>query len=290
MSRIIELRNGPCRARVSISGGAILDVEASGIPLLSPSRTPGLATRVYGSEACFPMVPFCGRIEQNGFRFGNADYRFTTNTDDPLVLHGDGWLREWSVARTSPAHVDLTLEVAASCNSPYAYRAEQRIALLPDGIRLNLSVENRGPNALPFGIGFHPYLPVTPESKVQFEAAGVWSEGDLHLPGERQSLTGSLDFSTPRPISDIWINNAFENWKGRAVISHSSGHQIILDADPIFGWLMVYKPVGLPGFLCLEPMSHRPNSHGNSPSNGLVTLGVGRRMSGAMIISLHGHQ
>lgn len=70
---------------VSPHGGAILSARWCGIPLLAPTSTPGLASQMFGVEACFPLVPFGNRIEANGFRFEGRDYRLEANTTDPLV-------------------------------------------------------------------------------------------------------------------------------------------------------------------------------------------------------------
>ncbi len=286
MPGLVTLRNGGCRATVSQEGGAVLEAEVDGIPLLMPSKSPGLATRVHGREACFPLLPFGGRIERNGFRYRGENHVLTPNTADPLVLHGDGWLREWTVASVSSGHADLALDVEANDRSPYAYSAEQRIELLPDGLKLTLSVANRGPVTLPFGIGFHPYLPVSPETEVQFEAGGVWSERDMHLPGAILSLGGELDFSGFRPVPDCWINNCYEDWQGRAMIRTPRKPVLTLTADPLFRWLMVYKPQGQPNFLCLEPMSHLPNGHYAPGDAGLRALDTGMKLCGSVTVRI----
>jgi aldose 1-epimerase len=275
---------------VSTAGGAVLEAEASGIPLLSPSRTPGLATRIHGGEACFPLVPFGGRIENNAFCFGDACYGLTPNTDDPLVLHGDGWLREWSVAGVGKMHVDLQLNVEKSDHSPFAYLAEQRIEVLPGGLGLGLrlSVENRGSRALPFGLGFHPYLPVTPVSMLAFGAKAVWTERDMHLPGERRDLNAPFDFDRPAAIPSVWINNCYDGWQGQATITQPGRPGLLMTADPIFDRLMVFKPPGPSSFLCLEPMSHRPNAHADPSLDGLVVLEPGNVLAGSMTIALQG--
>lgn len=271
---------------LSLAGGAILGAEIAGRPLLAPTESPGLATRRHGREACFPMLPFCGRIEHNGFAFRSKDYRLSRNTSDPLVLHGDGWLRDWSLASCSDTQADLLLDVAASEASPFSYRAEQRVVVLPDGLELVLSVQNRGTETLPFGLGFHPYLPVEPGTAVEFDAEAVWSERALHLPG-RPGLPGKdLDFTRPRPVPSIWINNAFEAWPGKAIIHQPDGARLVLKAGSLLNWLMVYKPEGETAFLCLEPMSHRPAAHADADTEpgGLIVLAPGEQLSGSMML------
>lgn len=288
MARIIELRDGDCRVAVSTAGGAILNAEVRGISILQPTDSPGLATRLHGREACFPLVPFGGRVEGNAFWFGDREYLLAPNTPDPLALHGDGWLREWTVVNATSRSASLILECDAGNHSPYAYRAEQRIEVLPMGLRLTLEVLNLGRETLPFGLGFHPYLPVTPDCSVQFEADAFWSEREMHLSGKRQDLSTDFDFRLPRPVPGIWINNCYEEWSGKALLSYAAGHAITLSADPVFPWLMVHKPEGASAYLCLEPMSHRPNGQGNPGDAGLAPLKPGVSLSGSMVVELTG--
>lgn len=267
----------------------MLEAYASGAPLLVPSQSPGFATRLHGREASFPLVPFGGRIEDNAFHFRGRSYQLSPNTHEPLVLHGDGWLRPWSVIQATQTSVRLHLESETHSSSPFQYAAEQHIELLEQGLRMRISVTNQGRESLPFGIGFHPYLPLSPGSSVCFASSAMWSERDNHLCGERHGLTSPLDFSKPRQVPDNWINNCFENWSGVAEIRRSSGQILNLSADPIFNWLMVYKPSGRSDFLCLEPMSHRPNSHDDPESGGLVSLEPGEALSGSVTIELIYH-
>ncbi|WP_337268352.1 aldose 1-epimerase [Oryzifoliimicrobium ureilyticus] len=284
MSDIVELRNGDCRAVVSPAAGAVLSAEVRDELLLIPVKTPGLASQRHGREACFPLVPFGGRVEGNAFQFDGRHHLLAPNTEDPLVLHGDGWLREWDVAEVSEKHVDLTFEHQDNERSPYAYQAAQRIEISNNGLRLSLSVENQGRQALPFGIGFHPYLPATSDCTVQFDAGAYWTERQMHLPGEKRAMDTDNDFSQPRTVPDRWINSCYESWSGFASIRYSSGSMIRISADPLFNRLMVYKPAGRHDYLCLEPMSHRPNSHACPLLDGLVALPCGHRLSGSISI------
>ena len=79
-----------------------------------------------------------------------------TPTGDPHYLHGDGWTGEWSVVEAGETTVRLGLDHAGG-GTPYAYRAEQGFALDGAVLTLSLSVTNRGPSALPFGLGWHPF-------------------------------------------------------------------------------------------------------------------------------------
>ena len=56
-----------------------------------------------------------------------------------------------------------------------------------DGSTLTLSLEvvNRGATALPFGLGWHPYFPLTAGTTLQAPANALWLEGADWLPTEQ---------------------------------------------------------------------------------------------------------
>lgn len=280
----ITLRNGECRVVVSPAGGAILSAECEGGQLLQPSITPGLASRVHGREACFPLVPFGNRVEGNSFSFEGRSCTFTPNTDDPLYLHGDGWLSQWEIREQSESTATLAFQREPDDHSPYRYDAEQTISLMPNGFSLSLRVTNRAAEPMPFGVGFHPYFPAGPDTTVSFSAQAVWSEREGHLPGDRQTLSPPLCFSPPSPVPDDFINSPFEAWAGHAVIRQPDGTAIALAASASLTWLQVYKPLGQAGFLCLEPMSHRANAFGGE--SGCRALRPGQTLQGEIRVLL----
>lgn len=136
------------------------------MPVLAPTPTPGLASQVLGAEACFPLVPFGNRIEGNGFHFEGRDYTLAPNTADPLVLHGDGWLRRWSILRQDRHSLALHYRQAANAAGPFAYEAVQTITIDGANLTLSLTVTNHSAGALPYGLGLHPYFPRTPDTRL----------------------------------------------------------------------------------------------------------------------------
>ena len=78
----------------------------------------------------------------------------------------------------------------------YHYTAQQ-ILLNEGGIEVELVVTNDG-DSLPFGLGWHPYFPLSPETRVQAHTTGYWLEKEHWLTGEHQeSLPQELDFNQP---------------------------------------------------------------------------------------------
>lgn len=284
---VLLLEDDGLAVAVSPLGGAILSARWQGAPGLAPTPTPGLASKVFGAEACFPLVPFGNRIENNAFCFEGCDHRLLPNTADPLVLHGDGWLRRWSVVHQDRRSVTLHHRQEAGAATPFAYEAVQTISIDAARLSLSLSVTNRAPRALPYGLGFHPYFPRTPQTRLVARATRRWSEREKHLPGVEGPIPEALDFASGVTLPPDWLNNAFDGWDGRARIEWpETGLAVSLMADAPFRHFVLYSPSSEAEFICFEPMTHRPNAH-HQQQGGLLGLAPGETLQGA--ISLHVH-
>ncbi|WP_394155853.1 aldose 1-epimerase [Loktanella salsilacus] len=245
----LHLANDALAVSVSRQGGMLTAAKAGGHSFLCSPQGP---TEV----ACFPMVPLCNRLANNRFTFAGRDYRFTPNTNDPLYLHGDGWQGEWKVSNYSKSQATLNFTHA---RGPFSYKAQQTIRLVGTTLHLGLSVRNTGTEAMPFGIGFHPYFP-RKGAKLQFAATSYWSERQDHLPNTASPIPADVNFAMSRPLPTCWLNNAYEGWRGLVRIDWPhQGMHLDLHADPLFNTLMLYAPDAGNSFFCIEPMSHLPN-------------------------------
>lgn len=250
MAPDLHLANLALTVCVSPQGGVLTAAAADGRPFLRSSQEPT-------DSACFPMVPLCNRVAGNRFTFAGHDYHLGPNANDPLYLHGDGWLAEWEISQSSKSLATLNFTHASG---PFHYEAQQAIRLDGTTLHLHLSVRNTGTEAMPFGLGFHPYFP-RKGAEVQFAATSFWSEGQDHLPDTVCPIPADVDYATPRPLPTRWQNNAYEGWQGQARINWPhQGMHLDLHADPLFDTLMLYAPDNDDSFFCIEPMSHLPNA------------------------------
>lgn len=280
---------------VTTTGGSVWRFvarrETADVPIFrSPPPGPGRAPLASG---CFPLVPFGNRVRGNRFACGGEAHRLEPNTDwDPHYLHGDGWTSAWTVLETGTSEIRLGLEHRGT-GTPYAYAAEQRFALDGRALTMTLSVVNRGPSPLPFGLGWHPYFPLTPGTTLTSRTAAYWDEDRHWLPTVRHPTAGDLDFADGAPLPRRWVNTLFEGWTGRAAIrwpEHDLG--VLIDADPLFDRSLVFvsDPGFDPGyahdFFCFEPMSHGIDGHNAPDGAGLRRLATGESLAGSVRISL----
>ncbi|WDZ79872.1 aldose 1-epimerase (plasmid) [Ensifer adhaerens] len=273
---------------VSPLGGAILSARWRGIPVLAPTPAPGLASQALGAEACFPLVPFGNRIEDNGFHFDGRGYMLTPNTADPLVLHGDGWLERWSLLHQDRHSLALGYSQEADAATPFAYETLQTITIDGANVILSLTVTSRAAQTLPYGLGFHPYFPRTPGTRLFARAERYWTERENHLPGAVKPVPEELDFTSGTPLPPGWLNNAFDGWDGKMRVEWpESGLALSLDADESLRFFVLYSPSADADFFCFEPMSHRPNAHRQPEGGGLVQLAPGEALRGTVTLRVH---
>ncbi|GGE05362.1 aldose 1-epimerase [Aureimonas endophytica] len=282
----LALASDGLTARLSTQGGRILSLDwrmgGTTVPLLHRCDETGPEAR-----SAFPLVPFANRLAGNAFRFRGEDVVLAPNTADPAYLHGDGWLGTWAVEAADGASARLVFRHEGE---PYRYEARLGMRLEDGAGHLALEVRNTGGRPLPFGLGWHPFLPRTPETKLELRAHGFRAERPGHLPGEEAPLPADLDFASAAPLPGRWVNNGLEDWDGRARIlwpERSAG--LLVEADPLFAHAFLFLPdralAPRADWFCLEPMSHRAGAHHHADLGGLRALAPGETLSGALRLS-----
>jgi aldose 1-epimerase len=276
---IHTLAAGPYLVRISPQGGVIVDGTYAGVPIFRPYVGKGPIDPLKCGS--FPLVPFGNRVEENRFSHAGREYSLAPNTDwDRHYLHGDGWLRLWTLTDLDDRSARMNLDVASDV---YTYRAEQRFDLSEHGLDLGLSVTNTGPLPMPFGIGHHPFFPLTPQTRLTAPATGYWSEKHDYLPDRLGAVPPDLDYSAPAPIPGRWVNNGFEGWTGQARIDWPERGIALEVSTPGCARYFLFRSdtsfdAGFRGdFFCFEPMSHSANGQ-NLAESGLVVLQPSERL------------
>lgn len=289
---LYSLENHHLAMTVSPSGGTLLQLLAKRtdghVHLLRPSvlseETPA------AESACFPLLPFGNRLKGNAFDFEGRHYTLPPNTGDAHYLHGDGWLGNWQcIFQREDA---LTLAFTHHSDS-YCYRAEQHFSLQDSRLDMRLRITNQGADSLPFGLGWHPFFPLSETTLLQANASGYWQEDAQWLAGKHHhELPAGLDFCTPKPLPRRWVNNGFSGWDGKAeIVWPESGHQLRLTTSPECPVFFLYisdsrfDPGYQHDFFCFEPMTHAANDHHLPQGGSLRVLSPGESLTQHM--SLH---
>lgn len=229
--------------------------------------------------ACYPLIPWSGRVSGGGFSIDGRRIELPLNREDePWPIHGSGWQRAWRVAEESASEVSLALEESAV--DGYCYRASLRYALDDRVLVVSLSVTNTGSGAMPFGLGLHPFFPRHEESRLHAPAQGVWrNDGRTPLPVERIAVPAAWDFSGDAALPD-GLDNFFDGWNGRAAVRWPQrGLRLDIAAD--VDRYIVYVPAQR-DFFCFEPVDHAAdavNLPGGAAANGMTVLAPGQTLT-----------
>ncbi|TPE62647.1 aldose 1-epimerase [Sandaracinobacter neustonicus] len=238
-------------------GGSIGSLSHKGRDILRP--TPPGATDPL-QTACFPLLPYVNRIAQRSFNFGGRRWLLSANFGDhPHSLHGVGWHRAWEVTHATAASATLSLKHPGGNGWPWPFHAEQRFALLPDGLSASLSIRNLADEPVPAGLGFHPYFPRFPDSRLQANLSAAWTADATQLPLARVPADHFGNWAEGDSLTrPSLVDNAHEGWTGPARISGGGGLSTLLSATGADG-LHLYIPPG-EDFFCAEPVTHLPDA------------------------------
>ncbi len=258
-------------------GAAILFARREGRDVLRP--TPADCGNVL-QTACFPLVPYANRIADGRFAFEGRAYQLPRNFGDhPHSVHGVGWQTSWEVVEHVADAVTLRYAHPGNDDWPWRFTAEQRVAVGVGGFGVALTLINTGDAPMPGGVGLHPYFPAPDDTRLTFEAHGVWLTDSTQLPTERVAADHFGDWRAGRSVvRDTLIDHAFDGWTGSATIGDSLGATTIAsNADTVH----LYIPPGT-GFLCVEPVSHLPDAINRG---GMPVLAPGETLRIAMTVT-----
>lgn len=268
---LIELEDNLTHLTLAPAVGASIvnwRVRASGQPLLRHSDQQALDTGLPGKLGCYPLAPWSNRIAQGGFDNPDGWLALTPNSlTDPLPIHGSAWQQAWQVVSQSADEVVLEL----LCDTPFAYRAEQRFCLRGGELSITLRVTHLADNPAWHGLGLHPYLPRTAQTRLQAKASQVWMSDESKLPTGLAPVPAAWDFQTLKTLPEGLVDNGFCQWDGHCLIEQPElGYTLECQATGA-DYFLLYCPPGL-GFFCIEPVSHPVNAHHLAGRPGLKLL------------------
>ena len=263
-------------------GGGVTFLRFRGVDVLRPA--PPAPTGPL-DLSCFPLVPYSNRITHGRFVWEGREIALAPNMrGDPSALHGDGWLSAWSLAEASPERMVLELRQAAGA-WPWSYLARQIAHADPRGVTLELEVTNLSDEAMPVGLGFHPYFPGRTSARLKAEVTAVWLTDAEILPTELGPADAFGDWAADAPVATpVLIDHCYTGWTGPADITLADrGIKVRLTASASLHWLHVYSPPGQ-DFFAVEPVGQRPDALNTEDprAEGVIVLPPGASHTVAM--------
>jgi aldose 1-epimerase len=273
-------------------GARIAGFCSNGRDVLRPASAETLANGwVYGFGG-FPLMPYSGPIFGDGFSFAGAWHPLArTVREEPTATHGEGWISSWIVESQSADRVLLSMEHRPQPGTfPFTWRGRLGFALTGDGLQIDLQLTCQDHRPMPGGIGFHPYFPKPPGTRLKFDATDVWppdAPEAVDLPCG--PIEPGLDFRDGPDASEIVLDRCYEGWDGRAEVIWPDGVRAIIEAEGALTRLQIYDAWDYP-YLCVEPVSNANDGFNRMarsvPCHGVAVLEPGRSLSGQIRIEL----
>jgi aldose 1-epimerase len=257
----------------SVARFALLDVGGGDFELLRRATPEAIASGRGNNSACYPLVPFSGRIANGRFAFDGRDIEVPlTSPDFRHPIHGDGWTNPWAVAKSDGQSAELVYEHEGKKGWPFRYVARQSFRLTEDTLTIRMSLENRESHAVPAGLGEHPFFTRTADAVLTTRTRYAWLTDEEVLPLERIPTPDKWSFATARRVEEVTVDSGFEGWDGHARIDWPSRKlSLEMTASEPFRDCIIYVPPGRP-FFCVEPVSHIPGGIGNTRLDAGATL------------------
>lgn len=270
---LVQLTAGALVLELSPSvGGAIANFTWVGgglrRPLLRASHSP---LENVLAAASFPLVPYVNRIRGGSFHFRGREVRLQPNmAGDPSPLHGQGWLRPWTVAASTDASATLTLTHDAG-EWPWSYEARQHFALDASGLSVELACRNTSAEPMPCGLGQHPYFPCGPDTRIDTMVTHAWTIDERVLPVDKVPAEGRFDLRD-RAVCGQDLDHGFGGWAGRATLSDPGWPASLDMSSPNAAFFQLYSPAA-GGIFVAEPVTHA-NAALNEPEERWAELGL----------------
>jgi aldose 1-epimerase len=201
------------------------------------------------------LFPFPNRMKAGKFTFKGHDYQLPLNdSSGPNAIHGFTPRRAWRVvAQDDSPSIKGEFQLSKDA-SDAVWPADARIkityTLQANALRVDTVIDAADGNAMPFGLGFHPYFVMAGaplnDWTLAANASTLWrAEGNLPT-GEQVTVPAALDFRASRLIGDTVLDTLYGDVSLRegGEVARLSGPsaELLVNIDSAFGELLLFTP------------------------------------------------
>ena len=154
---------------------------------------------------------------------------------------------------------------------PWDYSAQQEFALDGGGLSVGLTCTNTSREAMPCGLGQHPYFLCSAATRIATHVDDVWTIDEQVLPLDRIAATGRYDLSN-RAVCGLDLDHGFGGWGGNARFSDPAWPFKIEMSSADASFFQLYSPKD-GGLFVAEPVTHA-NAALNAPEEQWAKLGM----------------
>lgn len=283
---LLDEAGGNALSFVPAFGSCVLDLSLRGVPVLDGYHTPmEMEANRWAKNTV--LFPFPNRLDYGAYQWEGADYQFPVN--EPLsetALHGFGQDKPMQAYRFEVKETYAMAECRYSDKGempyyPFPFTFYIRFLLKNPGIlEVEMRFQNDGQQALPVGLGWHPYFCLAAridDMSLQMPESQMVGVDTRMIPtGKRYPYR---EFAQLRKIGATVLDNCF------ALPADVPGHaEVLLEGNKgrlryrqetgpgKFNFLQVFTPPDR-NALAIEPMTCGPDAFNNK--EGLIRLEPG---------------
>lgn len=224
-----------------------------------------------GTRSGIPwLFPFPNRIEKGRYTWKGKEYQLPVSDAFGNAIHGFVMDRPWRVvvadAQTAVAEFQLSIDAPDRLELwPSDFLIEVRYTLRRACLRADVRIVNAGHQALPWGLGTHPYFkaPLGRQSQmgqclVQVPAASTWELTDCLPTGRVLPVDPERDLRQGAELEGLKLDDVLTGIQstGGTVVSSlfdpAAGLMVTQVTDQLFREYVVFTPPGRP-CVCIEP-------------------------------------
>jgi aldose 1-epimerase len=208
----LTLSRGGQTATLVEVGGGLREYIVDGQPVLDGYGHDEMASGGRGQI----LLPWPNRLENGSYTFADQTMQLPIDEQSTgSAIHGLVRWVNWRLEQTADDRAAARLLLHPRPGYPFTLAVEINYRLTADGLSLRTLARNVGAAALPFGIGYHPYLtvgtPTVDSARLQVPASRYLELNARQLPtGQVVEVAGSdRDFRQPRTIGDLRLDTCF---------------------------------------------------------------------------------
>lgn len=222
-----------------------------------------------------PVLMPPNRIAGGRFRFGGREYALELNDSaGPNHIHGFPLRRPWKVAATSTeGGASATVRFVAADHPdvmtqfPHPFTLELTYTLVGRRLRCSPMIKNHGADAMPFGLGFHPYLlaPEGQQVEIRLTPGRIWETENWLPTGQFRPAEGPFDLSAWQAVHAVKRGEGYaltaaehDGWSGFELANRTTGRTVSLRAAPAYRHWLIFN--GFEGSVSPEPYTCMTNA------------------------------
>jgi aldose 1-epimerase len=246
-------------------GGGLREYTVGGEAVLDGYANHEMASGGRGQH----LLPWPNRLEDGRYEFGGRWHQLPLDElETGTAIHGLARWANWVVQQETEHRARAAYVLHPRPGYPFCLAIEVVYTLGEDGLTVRTEARNVGTEALPFGLGHHPYLTVGPrvdEGFLTVPARGVLDVDARNLPTRLRGVAPFRERIGARQI-DSCFTDLERDEDGRAVVElRADARSVRVWMDATYAYVQVFTGDTLPPEqrrrgLAVEPMTCPPNA------------------------------